>query len=470
MVSDYTPPPVTQATLKGAPYVTVSPVGLAQGLPRNNNANYGPDTPGTTTCGIQEAINANVGGGIIELLRGIFVCTSPLSIPSLSAITIKGPVAGGWQANAYPYSQYQLSNDPGGAVIDLTALSSGTAFTAQLNTANGGIAGSKVNLSDFLIKVTPGVTAMDLGGVWYGVIRNVQNTTTNVSTNPGLSATGFLFSNSGAGKVLLENCVANGFAIGFWTKSNNISFLNCETNWCGVGYYVESFGQDYTGCHDFGCGTSFLLSGGSVGSVHIGGHQREPNTTPVASWIIGVGPYYSTHTGFIGFADQINVGCYYSIDGVTIDAPFLTSGEAYVFFAFNPGPPGNGFPWNINARNIQYDSNLALAGWTANGGTMVQVKTNPPVSGTVYELTWPRNTTFYIPVTLNPTASASASAQGGIGTTSTPNVTLPAISYPAASTTGITVVYVMKVKSGYYWSITVSNATIGTIIAVDDEV
>ena len=50
------------------------------------------------------------------------------------------------------------------------------------------------------------------------------------------------------------------------------------------------------------------------------------------------------------------------------------------------------------------------------------------------------------------------------------NVTLPAISYPAASTTGITVVYVMKVKSGYYWSITVSNATIGTIIAVDDEV
>ena len=67
MVSDYTPPPVTQATLKGAPSVTVSPVGLAQGLPRNNNANYGPDTPGTTTCGCQEAINS--GATSIELLN-----------------------------------------------------------------------------------------------------------------------------------------------------------------------------------------------------------------------------------------------------------------------------------------------------------------------------------------------------------------------------------------------------------------
>ncbi len=67
MVSDYTPPPVTQATLKGAPSVTVSPVGLAQGFPRNNNANFGPDTPGTTTCGCQEAINS--GATSIELLN-----------------------------------------------------------------------------------------------------------------------------------------------------------------------------------------------------------------------------------------------------------------------------------------------------------------------------------------------------------------------------------------------------------------
>ena len=76
MVSDYTRPPVTQATLKGAPSVTVSPVGLAQGLPRNNNADFGPDTPGTTTCGIQEAVNSGIP---VQLLEGTFNITTEIN-------------------------------------------------------------------------------------------------------------------------------------------------------------------------------------------------------------------------------------------------------------------------------------------------------------------------------------------------------------------------------------------------------
>ena len=82
MVSDYTPPPVTQATLKGAPYVTVSPVGIAQGYPRNNNANYGPDTPGTTTSGIQEAVSSikAMGSGTVYCMPGKFIIQSLRSI------------------------------------------------------------------------------------------------------------------------------------------------------------------------------------------------------------------------------------------------------------------------------------------------------------------------------------------------------------------------------------------------------
>ena len=49
----------TYATLPfaGKTALTISPVGTAQGFPTNNNADFGPDTPGTTTSGIQEAIN-----------------------------------------------------------------------------------------------------------------------------------------------------------------------------------------------------------------------------------------------------------------------------------------------------------------------------------------------------------------------------------------------------------------------------
>lgn len=58
--------------LLGAPFTTVSPVGIADGYPRNNGANYGPDTVGTTTVGIDEAA---VGGGPVLLLQGTFKLT-----------------------------------------------------------------------------------------------------------------------------------------------------------------------------------------------------------------------------------------------------------------------------------------------------------------------------------------------------------------------------------------------------------
>lgn len=76
--------------LTGAPFVNVSPVGTAQGYPKNNGANYGPDTPGTTTCGIQEAITA---GNPIYLLSGTFAITSEIILPANQRTVILGS---GW--------------------------------------------------------------------------------------------------------------------------------------------------------------------------------------------------------------------------------------------------------------------------------------------------------------------------------------------------------------------------------------
>ena len=57
--------------LTGAPFVTVSSVGTAQGYPINNGADFGPDTPGTTTVGQQEADTYLVskGGGLAVLVN-----------------------------------------------------------------------------------------------------------------------------------------------------------------------------------------------------------------------------------------------------------------------------------------------------------------------------------------------------------------------------------------------------------------
>jgi hypothetical protein len=72
--------------------VGVSPRGLADGaaLP-NDGLPFGPDTPGTTTTGIEEAVNELMqveefgvvsGGGRIFLAPGVYNCTGQISIPN----------------------------------------------------------------------------------------------------------------------------------------------------------------------------------------------------------------------------------------------------------------------------------------------------------------------------------------------------------------------------------------------------
>jgi hypothetical protein len=103
------PSPVTTGGAANATF-TVSPKGLANGGTRfNNGADFGPDTPGTTTCGIQDALNAlpdvNVydGGGnlvagksgAVKLWRGVFNTTSRITCPP-GVVSFRGAGASTW--------------------------------------------------------------------------------------------------------------------------------------------------------------------------------------------------------------------------------------------------------------------------------------------------------------------------------------------------------------------------------------
>jgi hypothetical protein len=92
-------PAVTEwSAISGKPYVTVSPVGAANLLPMNNGADFGPDTPGTATSGIQEAINAVCNltagsapaGGHVVLLPGTFVLSSSGQILLYQGLFLEG--------------------------------------------------------------------------------------------------------------------------------------------------------------------------------------------------------------------------------------------------------------------------------------------------------------------------------------------------------------------------------------------
>lgn len=75
------------------PFVTVSSKGVANSLSTvpNNGADFGPDTPGTTTYGINEAIASLPrtngvgpisGGGKVVLEAGVYVCSGQILIPN----------------------------------------------------------------------------------------------------------------------------------------------------------------------------------------------------------------------------------------------------------------------------------------------------------------------------------------------------------------------------------------------------
>jgi len=80
------------------PAVTVSALGRANGASlTNNGAMFGPDTPRTSTSGIQEAINyfaqvtnrASAFGGEVDLGNGEFLCTSPIWITNSQIVEFK---------------------------------------------------------------------------------------------------------------------------------------------------------------------------------------------------------------------------------------------------------------------------------------------------------------------------------------------------------------------------------------------
>lgn len=79
-------------TIAGAPEVTVSPTGISSGFCNlaNNGANFGPDTTGTVTGGIQEALNAiaATGGGTVNVLGGNFSIGATIYTPG-DHITVK---------------------------------------------------------------------------------------------------------------------------------------------------------------------------------------------------------------------------------------------------------------------------------------------------------------------------------------------------------------------------------------------
>lgn len=114
------------ALTNGKPMVAVSPVGTADGYAFNNGADYGPDTPGTSTCGVQEAVNAlPSGGGTVRLLVGLFYVTNQITVQS-SGVRLEG--------SGSPLGGYGSPTNNGSAIVDSRTTASGDLILVQAPT------------------------------------------------------------------------------------------------------------------------------------------------------------------------------------------------------------------------------------------------------------------------------------------------------------------------------------------------
>jgi hypothetical protein len=172
--------------------LTVSPLGAFNGGSSfNNGADYGPDTPGTTTCGIQEALNSLPGftfhdGGLnivpskrgsVQLLGGVFKVTSVITIPS-GVIRLRG--AG--QSNITPGSGlWPVFDDHGGtAIVGTSACTAAGVLRAPPSAF--GYPSSGLDVGDFDVRIqspvalqgTTGPAVCSFTGFMTGTISNIQ--------------------------------------------------------------------------------------------------------------------------------------------------------------------------------------------------------------------------------------------------------------------------------------------------------
>ena len=443
-------------SINGKPYITVSTKGRSNGLSNkiNDGADFGPDTtlnatspyrtgaPYTQTNALKEAINY----AIVNKISSIYLI-------------------GYSENNTFTYKTG--TND----IYDLTPLNN---FTLEIKGVGDSI-GAYISFSP-----NSGITFNNLSsmsivfeGLGIECANNAYGLTINGTPNDQVSNTVFfnkmviggingtpavyinnvlfisdeiLLSDNSAPSIIIDNCWSTIEAIrnnGYMQFTNSSNSIEVYAN---IGFY-----EFYTNNQI----TPFFKN---MASVHIGtlNIQQEmifsgTNTTVTIDNLISVGNNNSAGD-VIGYLSGIGTS-------PTIQSLHIGSASS----TFSGPPPIINSNLTVNAIYVNRIINPNFVYQIPVIVRTVSISTNPPVSGTLYQNTNPYDIRIKIPITYNPTTSASASLATGISSTST--VTLSTkVSIPAGLTAadGQILTYDMEVPAGWYYELIATNATIGT--------
>jgi len=492
-------------------FIVVSPIGLAETGIVNNGADFGPDTPGTQTSGIQEAGNyvTSNGGGIVFLEQGLFLIDTNINATNWYAVSMIGSgsnITTSGISNAFGNgTTIAPSNNwnPKFSATNIPIPSVSGSFTyypliyIQGLGSNSSTVGTNLEFKNFLlsgVNTLNGSPFSDTMGIYANGVWNLV--VDHVDTQNLWWGKYFNFSGSkGNSNWYLNSTDINLFDVGvLWSTAfgamvnSNVMFVSgghvqaSNSNISGYAYVIEGVnngGPVQATNLSFWDGALYLANNAVVTNV-FGGTD---NTTPV----VILGGSYSTLSGF--YLDALGTGPMFTVGGpvtnciisngiafpsnnstnktqffigeislnsivgnevLFTDISLVTGSNAYWASPIISATSLSGYVNPVKFKNIQGLSSYYTPTLTA----------NPPVSGTVYQNLTFQDIVIYLPVYAT-TAGTNGSVAVALGTTSTPTTKYTKFVSGSTSSTATDIV-ILEVPAGWYYSFTGTGVTFGT--------
>ena len=183
--------------LSGRPYLSVSAKGIANSLSLifNDGADFGPDTPGTSTSGIQEALNFLTAGGTVHCRNGAYSVSSPLINTSSNQDVIFEPGA----VITFASGTTPLTSNWGRAALIVVGTNNGTSPATYVNYSHCRWIGYGVTINASLA----GASAGNGGAAVFGVLQAGLVEGTSITPGEDIEIAGFTLQNVPSTAVII---------------------------------------------------------------------------------------------------------------------------------------------------------------------------------------------------------------------------------------------------------------------------
>jgi len=490
---------ILQKNVRGKPYITVSAKGVSNGLSDliNDGADFGPDTPGTQTSGIQEALNTNLPVRLLPGIYNIYDELIPDTVLDIEMIT-NGALATGIPSITKP-TYYIQQNTAGKNIIHIKkplnvlrikniAFQFGQSYNALSSTGHGIFVDAKT----YLDANPPQTLAQTCMGGFYE-IENIFGQYADTShyllylDNLLDGTIKNIFGNGGGGFLHMGTYIPSGASVGlnsgntmllgYW-QFNQTGSTSTPANVPAVDFSAIS---NQTGINSQ---IAFIDGNGAIFNLNFSAIASNIPAINFQALNNGVGSQTITFrwvTGDANLGTPSGQTLIFNIAGPNIQyiqigpdpvGATYPNGRGFMFLSGNLVFNGNSSYTNaIDSKGGAYiDNNFQVNGvlYTLTGistGSITSspsISANPPVSGTVYQ-----NPNFYDILISLPVYASTSGTNGSVayGTSKTSTITLQPAKFISGSTSSSAVEYInLIVRGGWYYEFVGTNVTFGTAI------